>query len=162
MFSQSRIVKGNDFIKEPLAPSPEKLRLLRAYFKVKISVFKKVTALISTSSFLILKTHFYWQKNHIEKFGIPIIHVIFCWYKNRHDCRQNRIWMHVILLQILQSSCIFLPFYYKIDEQINVLRAEFKFLEVYTSLQNTCLFPYPYVVTVCELSLSAVKYSVCL
>ena len=56
----------------------------------------------------------------------------------------------------------FLHFYYKVDELINVLRAEFKFLEVYTSLQNTCLFPYPYAVTACELSLSAVKYSVCL
>ena len=28
--------------------------------------------------------------------------MVFCWHKNQHGCRQNRISVHVMLLQILQ------------------------------------------------------------
>ena len=72
MFSQSRIVMGNNSLKEPRAPiatsrgfpaelgniqalpeNPEKLQLPRVHNKVKILVYDKFTELISTSSFLI-------------------------------------------------------------------------------------------------------------
>ena len=51
LFYQSRIVKGNNSLKEQ--ESPVKLQLPRAHYKVKILVYEKFTELISTGSFLI-------------------------------------------------------------------------------------------------------------
>ena len=115
------IVKQNNSLKEPRAPiatsrdfpvelgnipelcwkAPRSCDCHVLIMKWRFWFIKKFTELISISSFLIWNTQFYWQKNLVKRFDIPIKHVIFCWYKNKHGCRHNRICMHVMLLQIL-------------------------------------------------------------
>ena len=83
------------------------------------------------------------KKISCKKVDLTIIHVIFCWSKNKH-CWQDRICMHVVLLQILlyfwkiMGYVFIFPLLNRRTKQCFNSRIRIC-VEIYTSLQNKCL-----------------------